>query len=227
MERYSLIETGLKREFILLQGTGCRWRKCTFCDYYLDVSPDPYTINREVLGRVSGIYGVLDAINSGSCQEYDGDTLSLLRRTVEEKHIHTLWLETHWMYRNTLEGFRKLFPSAEVHFRCGVETFDPELRASWKKGIGKDVTPEEIRRYFDGVCLLAGIKGQTAEGIMEDVRIADALFGYYSVNLFCPNSTPVERDDKLAEAFIRELAPEIRRSHKAEVLIENTDLGVG
>ena len=32
--RYSEITKGMKREFLLLQGTGCRWRKCTFCDYY-------------------------------------------------------------------------------------------------------------------------------------------------------------------------------------------------
>ena len=34
MERYSLIHTKLPREFVLLQGTGCRWGKCTFCDYH-------------------------------------------------------------------------------------------------------------------------------------------------------------------------------------------------
>ena len=227
MERYSIISKGLKREFILLQGTGCRWRKCTFCDYHLDVSEDPYAINREVLERVTGIHGVLDAINSGSCQEYDDRTLRLLQDTVRDKKIHTLWLETHWMYRKTLAGFRGLFPGAELHFRCGVETFDPQLRTAWNKGIAEDVTPEDIREYFDGICLLAGVKGQTAEGIMKDVETADALFDYYSVNLFCPNSTSVERDDRLAELFIRELAPVIRRSPKAEVLIENTDLGVG
>ena len=62
---------------------------------------------------------------------------------------------------------------------------------------------------------------------MKDVEIAERLFDYYSVNLFCPNSTATERDDELAEIFIREIAPIIRRSPKAEVLIENTDLGVG
>ena len=227
MERYSLITTGMKREFILLQGTGCRWRKCTFCDYYEDVSENPFEINKQVLGNVTGIYGVLDIINSGSCQEYDEETIRLIQKTTAEKNISSLWFESHWMYRNTLESFRKLFPSADVHFRCGAETFNPKLRTSWNKGIAEDVTPEDIRKYFDGVCLLVGIKGQTREDIMKDVEIAERLFDYYSVNLFCPNSTATERDDELAEIFIREIAPIIRRSHKAEVLIENTDLGVG
>ena len=227
MERYSLITTGMKREFILLQGTGCRWRKCTFCDYYEDVSENPFEINKQVLGNVTGIYGVLDIINSGSCQEYDEETIRLIQKTTVEKNISSLWFESHWMYRNTLESFRKLFPSADVHFRCGAETFNPKLRTSWNKGIAEDVTPEDIRKYFDGVCLLVGIKGQTREDIMKDVEIAERLFDYYSVNLFCPNSTATERDDELAEIFIREIAPIIRRSPKAEVLIENTDLGVG
>ena len=227
MERYSLITTGMKREFILLQGTGCRWRKCTFCDYYEDVSENPFEINKQVLGNVTGIYGVLDIINSGSCQEYDEETIRLIQKTTAEKNISSLWFESHWMYRNTLESFRKLFPSADVHFRCGAETFNPKLRTSWNKGIAEDVTPEDIGKYFDGVCLLVGIKGQTRKDIMKDVEIAERLFDYYSVNLFCPNSTATERDDELAEIFIREIAPIIRRSPKAEVLIENTDLGVG
>ena len=227
MERYSLITTGMKREFILLQGTGCRWKKCTFCDYYEDVSENPFEINKQVLGNVTGIYGVLDIINSGSCQEYDEETIRLIQKTTAEKNISSLWFESHWIYRNTLESFRKLFPSADVHFRCGAETFNPKLRTSWNKGIAEDVTPEDIRKYFDGVCLLVGIKGQTREDIMKDVEIAERLFDYYSVNLFCPNSTATERDDELAEIFIREIAPIIRRSPKAEVLIENTDLGVG
>ena len=29
MDRYSLIYTKMPREFVLLQGTGCRWGKCT------------------------------------------------------------------------------------------------------------------------------------------------------------------------------------------------------
>ncbi|MEE1147580.1 MAG: hypothetical protein UHS32_12520, partial [Bacteroidaceae bacterium] len=60
MERYALIHDKMPREFILLQGTGCRWRKCTFCDYHLDAGADPYTVNAPVLEKVSGRYGVLD-----------------------------------------------------------------------------------------------------------------------------------------------------------------------
>ena len=226
MHRYSIIEKGLSREFLLLQGKGCKWKKCTFCDYHADTSEDPHAINREILSMVSGKYGVLDIINSGSCFELDEKTISLIQEVVRKKGIHTLWFEAHWMYRNSLAGFAEQF-DCRVHYRVGVETFNPDLRLKWKKGIGRDVTAEEIRRYFDGICLLAGVKGQTLEDIKSSVETAERLFDYYSVNLFCPNSSQEERDDELADAFIRQIVPSLRKSRKAEILIDNTDLGVG
>ena len=226
LERYSLITEGMQREFILLQGTGCRWRRCTFCDYYDDVSSDPFAVNKAVLDEVTGRYKVLDIINSGSAPEFDDRTIGYISRTAVDKGITDLWFEAHWMYRNVLEKFASRFP-CRVHFRTGVESFNPKLRSAWNKGIGEDVTPEMIRKHFEGVCLLAGVKGQTVEDIMQSVEIAEKLFSYYSVNLFTPNTTATERDEALCRIFVEELAPIIRKSPKAEVLVENTDLGVG
>ena len=226
LERYSVINQGMRREFILLQGTGCRWKRCAFCDYHLDTSSDPYAVNRPVLESVTGEYGVLDVINSGSAPELDGRTIEHIKAIVKERGIHDLWFEAHWMYRNVLPRLASLFP-CRVHFRTGVESFDPAIREAWNKGIPEDVTPEMIREHFEGVCLLAGIKGQTRESIMKDAKIADRLFSYYSVNLFTPNTTATERDEALCRIFVEELAPIIRKSPKAEVLVENTDLGVG
>ena len=90
MQRYSLIHTKMPREFVLLQGSGCKWRRCTFCDYHEDVSDNPFAVNREVLSRVTGHYGVLDVINSGSAMELDEETIDMIRRVAEEKKIHTL-----------------------------------------------------------------------------------------------------------------------------------------
>ena len=89
MDRYSLIRTKMPREFVLLQGTGCCWHRCAFCDYHTDVSDNPFKVNRPVLERVTGEYGVLDVINSGSAMELDSDTLELLKRVVREKGIHS------------------------------------------------------------------------------------------------------------------------------------------
>jgi len=85
MDRYALISTKMPREFVLLQGMGCRWRKCTFCDYHEDVSERPFEVNEPVLRQVTGQYGVLDVINSGSAMELDEETISLIKEVVKEK----------------------------------------------------------------------------------------------------------------------------------------------
>ena len=227
MERYALIHTKMPREFVLLQGTGCRWRKCTFCDYHQDVSENPFTLNESVLRQVTGHYGVLDVINSGSALELDDDTIALINQVVKEKQIHTLWFEAHYMYRKKLADFASRFAPANVKFRCGVETFDPTLREEWKKGIPASVTPEDVAKYFQGVCLLCCTQGESKERIFNDIRIAREHFEYFSVNVFCNNSTPVKQDSELAGWFAREVYPQIKDADGIEVLMENTDLGVG
>ena len=227
MERYALISTKMPREFVLLQGTGCRWKKCTFCDYHDDVSEHPFQVNAPVLRQVTGQYGVLDVINSGSALELDEDTLSLIKEVVKEKHIHTLWFEAHYMYRKKLADFARQFAPVQVKFRCGVETFDAELRDSWKKGIPSSVTPEDIARYFQGVCLLCCTQGESKEHIIKDIDIAKKHFEYFSVNVFCNNTTSVQQDAELASWFSREVYPRIKDEEGIEVLMENTDLGVG
>ena len=247
----------MPREFVLLQGTGCKWRRCEFCDYHSDVSDDPFEVNRQVLEQVTGEYGVLDVINSGSAFELDDRTIELLRRIIVEKNIHTLWCEMHWMYRNRLEEFREQithfvrdFYSArhneqalsalanrkniqitdngvQVKFRCGVETFDPELRKRWNKGVPEGVTAEEVARYFQGVCLLCCTEGETRERIVRDIELARKHFEYFSVNVFCNNTTKIKRDQALVEWFVSEVYPTIKDDPRIEVLIDNTDLGVG
>ena len=294
MERYSIIRDKMPREFVLLQGTGCRWRRCEFCDYHSDVSDDPFEVNRQVLEQVTGEYGVLDVINSGSAFELDDRTIEMLRRVIVEKKIHTLWCEMHWMYRNRLEEFRlkitddrlqitDLTPSPAglplkqgentsndtkfvsnlsagfslkqgenmmldyrlqstdnglqmsdtacrvptIKFRCGIETFDPELRKRWNKGVPESVTAEEVARYFQGVCLLCCTEGETRERIVRDIELARKHFEYFSVNVFCNNTTKIKRDPELVEWFVREVYPTIKDDPRIEVLIDNTDLGVG
>lgn len=228
MIRYSLITEGnFRREFVLLQGTGCRWKQCTFCDYHEDISDAPYEVNRSVLEQVTGKYGVLDIINSGSGLELDPQTIGHIRRIVQGRHIHTLWFEMHYMYRKRLKDFAQQFAPAEVKFRCGMESFDPALRNLWKKGIPSSVTPEMIAEHFQGVCLLCCTDGDSKERILSDISIAREHFEYCSINLFCNNGTAVRRDDRLAEWFISEVYPAIKEEQKFEILLNNTDLGVG
>ena len=227
MERYSLITTKLPREFLLLQGRGCVWKKCTFCDYHSDISETPYTINSKVLQRVTGKYGVLDIINSGSAPELDIQTIEHIKQLVTEKNIHTLWFEAHYLYHTQLKEFAKNFYPAKVKFRCGVESFDVALRQQWHKGIPSHVTPEDIAKHIKGVCLLCCTANDTKERILNDITIADRYFEYASINLFCNNTTNEKRNEELVAWFIGEVYPKLKDNPKFEVLLNNSDLGVG
>ena len=227
MDRYSLIHTKMPREFVLLQGMGCKWKKCTFCDYHEDVSENPYEVNEPVLRQVTGEYGVLDVINSGSAMELDDKTIALIKEVVKEKRIHTLWFEAHYMYRKKLADFAEQFAPVKVKFRCGVETFDANLRDRWKKGIPSSVTPEDIAKYFQGVCLLLGTEGESKEHVINDIELAKKHFEYFSVNVFCNNGTDTKRDEELVAWFVKEVYPTLKDQLGIEVLLDNTDLGVG
>ena len=227
MLRYAKITEKMPREFLLLQGTGCKWKQCTFCDYHLDVSEHPFEINRTVLAQVTGQYGVLDIINSGSCCELDDNTIACIEDVVTEKGIHTLWFEAHWMYRDKLAEFAARFPSTAVKFRTGVETFDPLLRQTWKKGIPASVSVQDIAAYFQGICLLFGISGQTEESVSRDIGLALTHFEYASINAFAENTTDVKKNQPLIDWFTAVCYEKLRAHPKIEILLLNTDLGVG
>ena len=227
MTRYSVISKKMPREFVLLQGQGCAWKRCTFCDYHTDVSDNPFSINKMVLGNVTGQFGVLDIINSGSCVELDERTLALIAEVVRKKRLHTLWFEAHWMYSDKLADLAARFPGVEVKFRAGVETFDSQTRRRWNKGMPDCVTADEVARYFQGICLLVGIKGQTRAAVSRDIELAMAHFEYFSVNAFVENTTDEKRDEAFLDWFVREWGRRLELHPAAEVLLRNTDLGVG
>ena len=67
MDRYSKILNKDKKVIVLLIENGCKLQKCKFCNYYLDRTRDEekqLKINKEALSKVTGEYGVLEAINS-------------------------------------------------------------------------------------------------------------------------------------------------------------------
>lgn len=227
LSRYAVITSKFPREFLLLQGKGCVWKQCSFCDYHIDFSETPFSINKDILSQVTGAFQVLDIINSGSAMELDLETITYLQKIVLEKKIKVMWFEAHYLYRETLSDFAALFPSVDLKFRCGVESFSANRRLLWRKGIPSSVTPQEISKYFQGICLLTCVKGQTKEEILNDIEIAKNHFEYFSVNVFCNNSTTEKQDPELLSWFMEEVYPGLKIESKAEVLIQNTDLGVG
>jgi hypothetical protein len=227
MIRYANITGKFPRELLLLKGTGCFYKKCLFCDYHADSCADPFPFNLPLLDMATGEHGALDVINSGSVHELDARTLASVQSVAIEKNITTLWFEAHYAYYRRLDEIRNLFPGVSVKFRTGIESFDPDFRRIMNKGVPDDLSPEDVRKSFEGVCLLIGVEGQTEDMIRRDFETASRLFEYFSVNAFCPNSTRVKRDAGLMEWFTREIYPQAVLLPNCEILLDNTDLGVG
>ena len=112
MERYSVITTKNPREIVLLRGSGCKWRRCTFCDYHLDFSTNQkenYLINCEALSKVNGLYSKLEVINSGSFSDLDQNTIQLIIDTCIKNNITTVHFECHYIHRAEVPKIKELF----------------------------------------------------------------------------------------------------------------------
>lgn len=232
MQRYSEIALKNPREIILLRGLGCKWRKCSFCDYHTDCSRDEnanFLLNSSVINKVVGKYGRLEVINSGSFCELDLQTLSAIENKCIEKNITEIHFESHWMYRNQIPALRKRFAEngISVKIKIGVETFDADFRENvLKKGINES-DPAVIAKNFDEVCLLFGISGQTTQTMLRDIQLGLKHFKRVCVNIMCENSTEVKPDADVISAFKANVMPLYINDNRVDILIQNTDFGVG
>lgn len=228
MQRYSKITKKNQREVVLLKGRPCFWGKCTFCDYIEDNTRDKelmISTNEEILNQVTGEFGVLEVINSGSVFELPKETWAKIKQVVDEKKIQKLFFEAHWGFRGRLQEVRDYF-GVEVWFKIGVETFNNDFRQNILNKGADFETPEEVAELFDSACVMVGISGQTKEMIQEDMAIILRLFKHATVNVFVENTTPVKADLDLIKWFKQEFS--FLEDHpKIEVLWHNTDLGVG
>lgn len=229
MKRYSKIKTGLPREIVLLKGRGCQYKRCTFCDYHSDGSSDAlerWKTNIDELVRVTGEFGVLELLCSGSFVDLDKALWPVVRQTCLNRGISTVIVESHWMYRHQFHDFSiKMFP-IEVKFKVGAETFDPDLRQSWNKGMG-GATPQEIAQYFQHCNLLVGVDGQTYDKCILDILCALDNFERVCVNVFTENSTSTEPDPYLAVQVRDYLTANYKDDPRIDFLEHNTDFGVG
>lgn len=228
MERYNKITNKNNREIVLLKAFPCVWGKCSFCDYIDDNEHNEEKINilnREVLGKVTGEFEVLEVINSGSCFEIPKDTLSYIKEVIEKKNIKKLFMESHWCYKNRLEEMREYF-KIPIIFKIGVETFDYNFRNNILNKNARFKTPEEVAERFQSVCLMVGIKGQTKEMIKNDIHILLKHFNYGTINVFVENTTDIKRDEELVNWFKDEYSY-LDNNPNIEVLYHNTDFGVG
>lgn len=232
MVRYSIIHEKNPREIIMLRGKGCKWRKCTFCDYHLDFSPaeeENLVLNREVMSNVTGIYRHLEVINSGSFPELDTKVIEELILLCKEKQIHTLHFECHWLYRKEIPKLRKAFENVGtvLKIKTGVETFDFDFRENTlNKGINEH-DPAKIAEYFDECCLLFGLTGQTIKSMLCDIETGLKHFERVCINIFTQNKTNIKPDKSVIELFTSQIMPLYINNERVDILLNNTDFGVG
>lgn len=228
MERYSHILEKDKREIVLLKSRPCIWGKCSFCDYIEDNDvnqKENQKINDEVLNNVTGQYGVLEVINSGSFFELPDETIERIYKIIDEKRIKRLYIEAHYLYKKKIKALREKF-KIEIIVKTGIETFNDEMRNNvLNKNVHFDKI-EEILEDFDSPCLMVGIQGQTKEMIRKDIEILTKYFNHGTINIYRNNSTPIKRDEKLIKWFDEEYH-DLKNNKKYDYLGIPTDFGVG
>lgn len=228
IERYSEVKGKNEREIVLLKAFPCKWGRCTFCDYILDNDIDEnkmVNVNKQILDKITGKYGVLEIINSGSCFELSKETLNYIKKIVEDKKIKKLFFESHWIYKNRLQEMREFF-NIPIVFKCGIETFDDYFRNEVLKKGAKFSGPEEVAKYFKSICLMVGIKGQTKEMIKKDMKYLQKYFERGCINIYIENTTHFKRDEELINWFKEEYSY-LDKNENIEILWNNTDFGVG
>lgn len=232
MERYSILTEKNPREIVLLRGSGCKWKKCTFCDYHLDYNSsdeENFALNSKVLANVKGIYNKLEVINSGSFCDLDRKTMNLIIQTCKKCNINTLHFESHWIHHKEVPSLKQLFAENGINvvIKTGVETFDVDYRENiMKKGFGQ-ATPEQISKYADEVCLLFGLDGQTEKSMLNDIETGLKFFNRVCINIMNDNSTPIKPNKDVINLFAKKIAPCYIDNDRVDILMENTEFGVG
>ncbi|MFR5876884.1 MAG: radical SAM protein [Eubacterium sp.] len=230
MERYSIIKEKNPREIVLLRGKGCVYKKCTFCDYYTDScknDADNFALNKAVLERITGKYGNIEIINSGSVFELDKNTLNLIKNICKSKAISTIHFESHYLFNNHIPAFREEFSDFTLKMKLGLETFDYDFRENvLKKGISEE-NPEIISKNFNEANFLFGLSGQTAESMEKDIELGLKYFERICINIMCENTTDIKPDKNVIRCFMELLYPKYKDNDRIDILINNTDFGVG
>lgn len=232
MERYSKIIDKDKREIVLLIGNGCKWSKCKFCNYHLDrnnIEEEQYQINFRALERVTGEFGVLEAINSGSIFELNEKSFRRLLEVCKERKIKRLIVESHYMYKSHIMDLKERCSKLGITLQVkgGVETFDSEFREKiLNKGFGYP-SLSDLQEVFDIVNLLVGVKGQTLEQVEDDIKVGMENFDRVCVNLYKEMEDIMPADEELKRRFMQSIYPTYKNFENIDILVENTDFGVG
>ncbi len=227
--RYSKYRGKLSREVLLLRGLPCIWSRCSFCDYIDDNTTDEHLIEAvadDNLAKVTGEFGRLMVINSGSIQELPLSVRWKIRDLLRDKGIAEFWAESYWAYRKDYEQTRRLF-EVDTHLFLGVETFDDDLRNDVLNKSMHWSDPADVAEATDSICLMIGFRGQTREIIRRDIDILMGKFKYGIINLFSENRLSADLMDEEIKGWFREEFSWLEDEPHVNVLWQNTDFGVG
>lgn len=230
--RYSIVEVKNKREIVLIKGKGCTWRKCRFCDYHLDYNvnqEENFKLNKGLLDRVNGIHKHLEIINSGSFVDLSNETMDYIETTCIKNNINELYFECHYRHRNEIKPLKERFKknNIDVFVKIGMETFDYYFRESYlMKGIDTK-EPKDVAEYFDEVCLLQGIPGQTVESMINDIETGLKYFHRVYVNIMQENGKPIKPDPKVIKLFLEQVYPKYINNKDVDILLDDEAFGVG
>ena len=219
MDRHILKEskTHAPKEVLYLQSTGCKWGNCEFCGYKDDVSSDPYIVNGPVIKEVTGIYGTLDVVVSGSFTELDPKSLKKLKSVIKQKNIQELHIDLHYMYRSQIPEIRSFFAPCQLKIRCMVGSFLATKRLLLKKGLSATATAKEIAKDFQGANLFCCFNGDSQESILIDISEGLQNFEYLSIKVAHDQSGFLHRDEVLAQWFIHELYPTLKKNPRITI----------
>lgn len=114
-----------------------------------------------------------------------------------------------------------------LQVKGGVETFDADFRENvLNKGFGYP-TLSDLQEVFDIVNLLVGVEGQTLEQVEEDIKIGIENFDRVCFNLYKEMDDIMPADEELKRKFLQEVYPLYKDFENVDILVENTDFGVG
>lgn len=230
MDRYSKITEKQPREIVLLRGKGCAFPTCAFCDYHDDKSSDTrsnFALNKSVLDQVTGEFGEIEIINSGSVFELDTQTLRYIERTCSVRNIHTIHFEAHYNYRKKIPALRQYFSAFKLKMKIGIETFDASFREGvLHKGI-PETDPAKICSDFQEGNFLFGIAGQTEQSMERDIQLGLTYLERICINIMTENTTRIKPNAQVIKLFTEHVMPRHADNQRVDILLNNTDFGVG
>lgn len=194
-----------------------------------NIEEEQYQINFRALERVTGEFGVLEAINSGSIFELNEKSFRRLLEVCKERKIKRLIVESHYMYKSHIMDLKERCSKLGITLQVkgGVETFDSEFREKiLNKGFGYP-SLSDLQEVFDIVNLLVGVKGQTLEQVEDDIKVGMENFDRVCVNLYKEMEDIMPADEELKRRFMQSIYPTYKDFENIDILVENTDFGVG